>query len=449
MSNETTQKRSLSVSLGAAFLMATSAIGPGFLTQTSQFTAKYLSSFAFVIVCVIIMDMIAQTNVWSIVGVSGLRGQEIANKVLPGLGYLLVVLVVLGGLAFNIGNVGGVSLGFNAMIGIPEKAGVIIGGVLAICIFLSKKANDIVGKVAQILGGIIIVVMLVVAFMAKPPVGDAVVHIFTPENPKELIPVMVTLLGGSCGGYITFSGAHKLLDAGWGGKPEEVKHFRKSVLTGICVSSSVRILLFLCVLGVCTAGTVVVAENVAAVTGAANPAAEAFRLAAGDIGYWKEGYVGFLIGCSFSFEEALMREGIEVRHIAQGRNVPMFKTNIMTEPAGPFCGPMVCSMRPMTPENAKKAYDITMKMPNVHGAPVHMGDAAEVGVADVMKPDYGEAVDFYEGEIPVFWPCGVTPQAAVENAKPPIAITHAPGHMFITDIINSELNDFLEAKKNR
>jgi len=156
MSNETTQKRSLSVSLGAAFLMATSAIGPGFLTQTSQFTAKYLSSFAFVIVCVIIMDMIAQTNVWSIVGVSGLRGQEIANKVLPGLGYLLVVLVVLGGLAFNIGNVGGVSLGFNAMIGIPEKAGVIIGGVLAICIFLSKKANDIVGKVAQILGGLLL-----------------------------------------------------------------------------------------------------------------------------------------------------------------------------------------------------------------------------------------------------------------------------------------------------
>ena len=275
MSNETTQKRSLSVSLGAAFLMATSAIGPGFLTQTSQFTAKYLSSFAFVIVCVIIMDMIAQTNVWSIVGVSGLRGQEIANKVLPGLGYLLVVLVVLGGLAFNIGNV---------------------GGVLAICIFLSKKANDIVGRVAQILGGIIIVVMLVVAFMAKPPVGDAVAHIFTPENPKELIPVMVTLLGGSCGGYITFSGAHKLLDAGWGGKPEEVKHFRKSVLTGICVSGSVRILLFLCVLGVCTAGTVVVAENVTAVTSAANPAAEAFRLAAGDIGYRLFGLALFSAG---------------------------------------------------------------------------------------------------------------------------------------------------------
>lgn len=118
--------------------------------------------------------------------------------------------------------------------------------------------------------------------------------------------------------------------------------------------------------------------------------------------YWKEGYVGFLIGCSFSFEEALIREGIEIRHIAQGRNVPMFKTNIQTVPAGPFSGPMVCSMRPMTPENAQKAYDITVKMPNVHGAPVQMGDPEKVGVKDVMKPDYGEAVDIYEGEIPVF-----------------------------------------------
>ena len=163
--------------------------------------------------------------------------------------------------------------------------------------------------------------------------------------------------------------------------------------------------------------------------------------------YWKEGYVGFLIGCSFSFEEALIKEGIDVRHITQGRNVPMFKTNIQTKKAGPFYGPMVCSMRPMTPENARKAYDITVKMPNVHGAPVCMGDPAEVGVADPMKPDYGEAVDIYPGEVCVFWPCGVTPQAAVENAKPPIMITHAPGHMFITDILNSELNDYLEAKK--
>lgn len=164
--------------------------------------------------------------------------------------------------------------------------------------------------------------------------------------------------------------------------------------------------------------------------------------------YWKEGYVGFLIGCSFSFEEALMAAGIEIRHIAQGRNVPMYKTNVPTVKVGPFEGPTVCSMRPMTPEQAKVAFDITEKMPNVHGAPLHIGDPSEIGVADVQKPDYGEAVDIYEGEVPVFWPCGVTPQAAIENARPPIVITHAPGHMFITDILNSELNDYLEEKKS-
>ena len=165
--------------------------------------------------------------------------------------------------------------------------------------------------------------------------------------------------------------------------------------------------------------------------------------------YWQDDFVGFLIGCSFSFEEALIREGIEVRHIAQGRNVPMYKTNIPTKQAGPFFGPTVGSMRPMTPENAKRAYDITVKMPNVHGAPIHMGDPAEIGIKDIMAPDYGEAVDIYPGEIPVFWPCGVTPQAAVENAKPPIVITHSPGHMFITDIENAGLNDYLEKLKKK
>ena len=163
--------------------------------------------------------------------------------------------------------------------------------------------------------------------------------------------------------------------------------------------------------------------------------------------FWQDGFVGFLIGCSFSFEEALMKAGIEVRHIAMGCNVPMYKTNIMTEKAGPFEGPMVCSMRPMTPENAKLAYEITEKYPNVHGAPVHIGDPAEVGVADINKPDYGDPVEIRPGEVPVFWPCGVTPQAAIENAKPPIVITHSPGHMFITDVLNTELNDYLEAKK--
>ena len=146
-------------------------------------------------------------------------------------------------------------------------------------------------------------------------------------------------------------------------------------------------------------------------------------------------------------EEALMRAGIEVRHIAMGRNVPMYKTNIMTKPCGPFSGPTVCSMRPMTREQAELAYKITAAMPNVHGAPVHIGDPKDIGIADIMRPDYGDSVEIREGEVCVFWPCGVTPQAAIENAKPPIVITHSPGHMFITDILNSELNDFLEAHK--
>jgi Mn2+/Fe2+ NRAMP family transporter len=295
MSSEKTSERSTSVLLGAAFLMATSAIGPGFLTQTSQFTAKYLASFAFVIVCVIIMDIVAQSNIWSVIGVSGLRGQEIANRVVPGLGVFLTVLVVLGGLAFNIGNVGGVALGFNAMFGMPEKIGAALGGILAICIFLSKGGKSVVDKFAQVMGAIIILVMLFVAFSSKPPVGDAVVHIFKPENPGSLVGPMLTLLGGSCGGYITFSGAHRLLDAGYGGK-DDVSHFRKSVLTGCCVSGIVRILLFLCVLGVCTSGAQVVAANVEAITGAANPAAEAFRLAAGNIGYKLFGLALFAAG---------------------------------------------------------------------------------------------------------------------------------------------------------
>ncbi|MBE5972487.1 MAG: putative hydro-lyase [Lachnoclostridium sp.] len=165
--------------------------------------------------------------------------------------------------------------------------------------------------------------------------------------------------------------------------------------------------------------------------------------------YWKEDSVAFLIGCSFSFEEALLQVGIDVRHISMGCNVPMYKTNIECEKAGVFQGPMVCSMRPMTPEDAKVAAEITGRYPNVHGAPIHMGDPSVIGIADVNNPDYGDAVEIREGEIPVFWACGVTPQAAVERVKPPLVITHAPGHMFITNVKNTELNDYLEAKKQK
>ena len=175
MSKENVKKNAAGALLGAAFLMATSAIGPGFLTQTATFTAQYMASFAFVIVCVICMDIIAQLNVWSIIGVSGLRGQEIAGKVVPGLGVFLAMLVTLGGLAFNIGNVGGVSLGLNAMLGIPEKLGCLMAGALAICIFLSKSGKDLVDKFAQVMGGVIILVMLVVCFL--PSRKFLIIHI--------------------------------------------------------------------------------------------------------------------------------------------------------------------------------------------------------------------------------------------------------------------------------
>lgn len=155
--------------------------------------------------------------------------------------------------------------------------------------------------------------------------------------------------------------------------------------------------------------------------------------------FWQDDFVSFLIGCSFSFEAELLEAGLPVRHIEEGCNVPMFVTNIACEPAGVFSGNMVVSMRPMLPEQAIRAALITGAMPRVHGAPVHIGDPAAIGIADVNKPDFGDAVTMHEGEVPVFWPCGVTPQAVVMNSKPDIVITHAPGHMLITDVKNVSL----------
>ena len=159
--------------------------------------------------------------------------------------------------------------------------------------------------------------------------------------------------------------------------------------------------------------------------------------------YWRDDLVCFLIGCSFSFEEALIKEGIEVRHISMGSNVPMYKTNIQCKPAGLFQGPYVVSMRPIKEEDLERAYEITARFPHVHGAPLHWGKPEEIGIKDINKPDYGDRVEIREGEIPVFWACGVTPQAAIEFAKPELVITHAPGHMFITDILNDDLEEVL------
>lgn len=149
---------------------------------------------------------------------------------------------------------------------------------------------------------------------------------------------------------------------------------------------------------------------------------------------WRPDFVGFVLGCSYSFEQALLDAGLELRHLSEGKNVPMYITNIPTVPSGPFSGPMVVSMRPFKPADAIQAVEVTARYPLVHGAPVHLGDPAAIGIADIAQPDLAEPVTIRPGEIPVFWACGVTPQMAIQQARPEIAVTHAPGHMVITDI---------------
>ena len=288
--NAPAKKASASVLFGAAFLMATSAIGPGFLTQTSKFTAQYGAPLIMVVLCAIIMDITAQMNIWSIIGVSGMRAQDIANKLLPGLGVFLAIIVSIGGLAFNVGNVGGVALGFNAMIGLPEKVGAVVAGCLGIIIFLNKNAKTIMDKVATVLAAVILVTVLVVAIISKPPVGDVAAGLVAFDKFPTMFVVLTTLLGGSCGGYIPFSGAHRLVDAG----VEGAGNFRKSVTQGVLTSGTVRILLFLAVLGTCG----MAAGNADQIINAGNPAAEAFKLAAGNLGYRLFGLCLFSAGIS-------------------------------------------------------------------------------------------------------------------------------------------------------
>lgn len=262
-----------SILLGAAFLMATSAIGPGFLTQTTVFTEQLLASFGFVILISIIIDIGAQTNIWRIIAVSGKRAQDIANDVLPGLGYLLALLVVMGGLAFNIGNVGGAGLGMNVLFGIDAKTGAILSGLLAVGIFVVKEAGKVMDRFAQVLGFVMIALTVYVMFTAQPPIGEAVAKTFIPD--KIDIFAIVTLVGGTVGGYITFAGGHRLVDAGLTGKAA-VPEVTRSSIYAIGIASLMRIILFLAVLGVVSKGLSLDPDN---------PPASVFQLAAGNVGY--------------------------------------------------------------------------------------------------------------------------------------------------------------------
>jgi Mn2+/Fe2+ NRAMP family transporter len=259
--------------MGAAFLMATSAIGPGFITQTTRFTEELKASFGFVILISVLMDIGAQLNIWRIVSVSKLYAQDIANKVFPGSGYLFSVLIILGGIAFNIGNIAGAGLGLKVLTGCSVQTGTIISCLVAVMIFLFKEAGKAIDFFAKLLGFVMIALTLYVAFQSHPPMGEAMMKTFMPDKINET--VILTIVGGTVGGYISFAGAHRLLEADISG-PENLQRVSNSAVSAVLIASFMRIILFIAALGIVWQGIVLSKEN---------PAATVFQTAAGEIGY--------------------------------------------------------------------------------------------------------------------------------------------------------------------
>lgn len=262
--------------IAAIFMMATSAIGPGFITQTATFTARLGAAFAFAILASILIDFVVQMNIWRITVLTGRRASDNANAAIPGAGYLLSVLVILGGLVFNIGNIGGTGLGLDAMVGLEPKIGGAISALLAIFIFLSKRAGMALDRTIIWLGILMIGLTLFVAIASNPPVGEAIRQTVLPEVVD--FPAIVTIVGGTVGGYITYAGAHRLLDKGVAG-PDKLGEVTRAALVGIVVTGLMRFLLFLAVLGVITTG---VTLDLTSQT--ANPMAQAFQAVLGDWG---------------------------------------------------------------------------------------------------------------------------------------------------------------------
>lgn len=258
--------------LGAVFLMATSAIGPGFITQTTQFTVQLGAAFAFAIVLSILLDIAVQLNVWRVIGVSGKRAQDLANHVIPGLGHVLAVLVVFGGLVFNIANVSGTSLGLDALFGLDAKIGGAVSALIAIGVFLSRRAGVAMDRIVVVLGVVMIALTVFVAFSSNPPVGTALHQAVLPDHIDFL--AITTLIGGTVGGYITYAGAHRLVDAGVTG-PERVIEVSRSSITSLLLTGLMRVVLFLAVLGVVAGGVHLAGSN---------PTADAFGHAAGEAG---------------------------------------------------------------------------------------------------------------------------------------------------------------------
>ncbi len=280
------RSETLSILLGAAFLMATSAIGPGFLTQTVSFTNELKTVFSFAILLSILIDIVVQLNIWRVLAVSGLRGQDVANRVLPGLGYFLAFAVALGGLAFNVGNVGGAALGFQVLFGTEQMVGAFISAGIAIAIFLWKDLGKAMDKFTQILGILMLILVFYIVFVTKPPVMETVQEMVRPFGSMQLLKeykwlVVLTLVGGTVGGYISFSGAHRIIDAGIVGQ-EHIREITKGSVNGIMITGVMRYLLFLAFLGVVLTGTAIDMSN---------PVASAFQIGAGELGFRIAGVV--------------------------------------------------------------------------------------------------------------------------------------------------------------
>lgn len=253
--------------------MANSSIGPGFLTQTTVFTQQLMTSLGFVILVSILLDIGAQLNTWRVLTVSGMRAQDLSNNLLPGLGYFLAALVVLGGFAFNIGNIAGCALGANVLTGISFKQGAIISGAIALVLFWIREIGKMLDTFTKVLGILKISLTFYILLKAKPPVLDALHHTIFPEKISAL--AIVTIVGGTVGGYITFSGAHRLIDAGITGK-DQIRKVNQSAMSGIFISSFMRYILFLAAVGVLLQGAVLDQNN---------PAGTVFQFAAGEIGF--------------------------------------------------------------------------------------------------------------------------------------------------------------------
>ncbi|MCT4716630.1 divalent metal cation transporter [Enterobacteriaceae bacterium H18W14] len=276
------QKRRSSL-MAAIFLMATSAIGPGFITQTATFTATMGAAFAFGILASIIIDFVVQQNIWRVVTVTRMRASDVANEALPGSGYLLAVLVIFGGLVFNVGNIAGAGLGLNAMLGLSPKWGGLISAMLAIYIFSSRRASTAIDRLIIILGLVMIGLTLYVAFVSQPPVGEALRQSVFPDSMN--FAMITTIVGGTVGGYISYAGAHRLLDKGMTGV-ENIAAVSSAATKGILVVGLMRYVLFLAVLGVVASGvTLDISSQVA------NPASQAFQHAVGNYGVRIFGFI--------------------------------------------------------------------------------------------------------------------------------------------------------------